>query len=522
MALLCWLVIAAPQPPAIDTVACAAPRRLEVNGQPFLPIMIWLQDPERFPQAHAAGINTICGYWPGSGGTADVVEYYQRVAEAGFYAVLPYHAGLRGQDKLLGYIHDDEPDLTNQVSEARITPSAGLRINNGTPLWRILDGVTSSWSVLDPLDGAALTITPKEPVTLSRVGLWLTISPGLAVAKEVELRSGDRLLAQVSLENRRGQQLIAWAAPVTVESLTLRVLSSYPGEQVWGSLSELEGFDAEGRNVLQSVPREVPRQTPAETMAAYQAMRAGDPTRPVFLTLTGRFLDPFAKWSPEERAEYYPAYCRAADVVGFDIYPIYGYGRPDLIATVADGTAALAAMAGERPLYSWIETSAGGQWVTEANQKPVEPRHIRVEVWMSIVHGATAIGYFTHIWKPAYSQFGVPDENVAAMRAINEQLTRLAPAILAPAPAQAPAIRLSGDLRASIIAREHDGWLYLFAVNCDPRDQPGEATITVPGLRAGATVEVIDEGRAITAGEGTFADTFEALGVRLYRVRAGG
>ena len=37
---------------------------------------------------------------------------------------------------------------------------------------------------------------------------------------------------------------------------------------------------------------------------------------------------------------------------------------------------------------------------------------------MSITGGATAIGYFTHVWKPSYSQFGVPEENRKALRQI--------------------------------------------------------------------------------------------------------
>ena len=37
---------------------------------------------------------------------------------------------------------------------------------------------------------------------------------------------------------------------------------------------------------------------------------------------------------------------------------------------------------------------------------------------MAICQGATAIGYFTHVWKPSYHQFGVPEENRKALRRI--------------------------------------------------------------------------------------------------------
>ena len=57
-------------PAPIDSVAINANRAFVVNGAPFFPIMIWLQDPQNFPKATEAGINTIAGYWPGSGGTS--------------------------------------------------------------------------------------------------------------------------------------------------------------------------------------------------------------------------------------------------------------------------------------------------------------------------------------------------------------------------------------------------------------------------------------------------------------------
>jgi len=59
---------------------------------------------------------------------------------------------------------------------------------------------------------------------------------------------------------------------------------------------------------------------------------------------------------------------------------------------------------------------------------------------MNIYRGATAIGYLTHVWKPAYHQFGVPAENRDAIRQINAQITHLAPAILSAEPTPAATI----------------------------------------------------------------------------------
>jgi hypothetical protein len=177
--------LAADGPPPIGKVEIKANRVFHVNGEPFFPLMSWLQDAENFPAVKACGMNATAGYWPGTGGTKDGVEYLELVQEAGLYGVMPFDPRLKAHPYLLGYIHDDEPDLPRQVSDAETVPGAGLRINRKTPLWKLVDGVTHTWSVLDPLEGAAVTIRLKRPVTVESVAVWLTISKGISVAKDV-------------------------------------------------------------------------------------------------------------------------------------------------------------------------------------------------------------------------------------------------------------------------------------------------------------------------------------------------
>lgn len=502
----------------IQTVSLGSDREFVVNGRPFFPIMIWLQDPQNFPKAQDIGCNTVAGYWPKSGGTANVVEYMKLVQDAGMYGVMPYDPGLAGNPWLLGYIHDDEPDLTHQESDAQILPGQMLHLNNSTPLWKILDGVTSTWSVIDPMQGGSFTIKLAGPVTVERFGIWLTISPGLAVAKQVVLEAAGTELARAELANTKGRQEIKLPAPATFSALTMRVESAYPGDNVWGSISEIEGFDASGKDVLLSPPHDVTRQTPAQTLEHYQKLHAADPTRPAFMTLTADFMPRFSKFG-DQREQLYKDFIAGADVVGFDIYPIYGWGRPDWIHLVSEGMGDLHKLGPGKPLYAWIETSKGGQWVGEANQKDVTPEHIRAEVWMSVCQGATAIGYFTHVWKPSYSQFGVPPENVRALKEINTQLTRLAPILLGSDATRQVRLELEGGLQSDLLAKQHEGALYVFAVNSDASAKAGRATITVPDLAAGQTVEVVDEGRTITAEAGAFHDDFAPLAVHIYRIK---
>ncbi|MCH5374414.1 MAG: hypothetical protein JJ992_10575, partial [Planctomycetes bacterium] len=480
----------------IQRVEIGSQREFRINGQPFFPLMAWLQDPENFEAVKQCGMNTTAGYWQGSGGTADVVAYIQRIREAGLYGVLPFDPRLKDDPSLLGYIQDDEPDLPRQVSDAEVLPAEHLVVNRQTPLWKIVDGVTHTWSVLDPLADASITIRLQKPVTATSVAVWPTISKGLPVAKDVAFFGDGRELLVVTLEAKKGQQKFPLPEPATFRELKLTVRSTYPGDNQWGSIGEVEAFDADGKNVLLAPPRNEPRSQPEITLEKYRAIRAADPGRPVFLTFTGNFHPHFDKWSDEQRRRLYPAYIKAADVVGYDIYPIYGWNRPDWLHLVHEATGLLVEQSAPRPVYAWIETSRGGQWTGDLDrQHQVTPAHIRAEVWMSICQGATAIGYFTHIWKPSYSQFGVPDANRQALRSINAQITALAPAILAPKSPREVSISPDSDARMDVMAREYQGDIYLFAVNFDSRAVASDACLAVRALAEGRQITVVDENR---------------------------
>lgn len=508
--------------PPIEKVETGPDRALHVNGKPFLPIMAWLQNPSNFSLVKKCGMNTVAGYWPRAGGTQNVAEYLELVKAAGLYGVMPYDPAIKGHPALLGYIHDDEPDLPHQESSADVQPGPGLRLNAKTPLWRMVDGDESSWSVLDPLENAEWTIRLESPATVGRVAFWLTVSPGLSVATEIALLDGDREVGRFKLEAKRGKQEFTLPQPLTAREFRFRVVRVQTGQNEWGSISEVAGYDATGRNIFLSPPRLVPRQWPERTKEVYQKIKSADPSRPVFMTFTGYFHPHFSKWSEQERRSLYPAYIEATDVVGFDIYPIYGWNKPEWIHLVYEATAQLTGMAGELPVYAWIETSKGGQYTGPLeNQKEVTGRHIRAEVWMALCGGATAIGYFTHVWKPAYSQFGVPEENQQALKEINDQLTRLAPAILATRETEKLRVEVPEKARLAAFLTTHEGFAYIFAVNYDPEEKPVTAKFILSGLADSVSgpVEVVDEDRSLPLSDRQFVDNFGPLGVHIYRIR---
>ncbi len=504
--------------PAIDKVEIRD-RVFYVNGKPFFPLMAWLQDAKNLPILKECGMNSTAGHSRGGGNVRDTLEYLAAIEKAGLYGVMPFDGRLKGQRALLGYIHGDEPDLSHQVNDAKIEPSKDLRLNPSTPLWKILDGNLNSWSVLDPLEGASFTIALPKEVTVESLAVAVTISKGLALPKEVVFESAGKELLKATLTDKKGLQKFPLPKPASVKELTVKVVSVTPGDNAYGSLSEIEGYDKEGKNVLLFPPRHVPRAMPDATKREYAEIKAADSSRPVFMTLTAHFHPHFKDYTEAQRQALYPEYVKATDVVGYDIYPIYGWNKPEWLYLVRDATELLVSLAGQRPVYGWIETSKGGQWTGALErQKDVTPEHIRAEVWMSICGGATAIGYFTHIWKPSYSQFGVPEVNRRALREVNQQITRLTPAILGEPVEGDVKINAPGTTMLDAMARRNGGNVYVFAVNYDQQVK-ADVQMELKGLKAGTKIEVVDENRTVEAGQGSFTDAFAPLAVHIYRLK---
>ena len=145
-------------------------------------------------------------------------------------------------------------------------------------------------------------------------------------------------------------------------------------------------------------------------------------------------------------------------------------------------------------------------------QPDVLPLYTRNEVWQAIINGATAIGYFTHAWRPDTTEFAPKEEMRKELAWLNGRITKLAPIILADPAKEKIAMTIEGGLKCQFKATKYEGSLYIIAQNIDlgpgaetakqydpisPRG--GKATITVQGLKKGTQIEVVDEKRTITA-----------------------
>ena len=399
-----------------------------------------------------------------------------------------------------------------------------LKVNPKSPLERMFDAATNKWAILDPLQGASFTVKLQKPVTITK----LRIMPGndrdktLPQIKNAVFLGDGRLIAKATLENTTQFQDIDLDQPATFKDLTLKVVSIYLTETEYGACMELEAYDTEGKNILLAKPYKVPRRSAEEVAAHYRRIKVADKSRPVFVTFTSHFMKEFrGHYDQATKDKIYPNFVKYCDVAGFDTYPIYGWNRPDWLDYPGRGVAQLRTIAGpKKPVYAWIETHKGSKWVSYEKQLDVLPCHTRNEVWLAIVRGATAIGYFTHAWRPTTTEFAPTNDMQQELKRLNGQITRLAPVILTEPAKVDVSITIENGLKADIMARKFDGSLYLFGVNCDPGQQAGLAEVKIAGLEAGTKIEVVDEARRLTAEQGRFTDQFAPLAVHIYKISA--
>ncbi|MFQ5906580.1 MAG: hypothetical protein ACE5JA_08405 [bacterium] len=262
----------------------------------------------------------------------------------------------------------------------------------------------------------------------------------------------------------------------------------------------------------------VPRVSPEEVAKQYRALKAVDVDHPVYLNLTAGFYEQFARYDEET----YRRYCQATDIVGYDLYPVTGWGKPEWVPLIGPATRKLRTLAGPRvPVWVILECTTKLRWVSQEKLNRIgHPQgardfELRAMVWLAIVNGAKGIGYFPHRWEP-YKQADISEEVQAEMRRTNRQLTELASIILSPdAPEQVRCEAVNGR-PVDILAKKYQGNLHLFAVNATR--EPVNVQFALPPAVRVSEVEVYDEQRKIAVQKGRFEDSFPELGVRIYVV----
>jgi hypothetical protein len=217
-----------------------------------------------------------------------------------------------------------------------------------------------------------------------------------------------------------------------------------------------------------------------------------------FLTLTNHFYsgaEPLA-----QGRGIYPGLIAKADMVGFDLYPLQNWCRPERLVDVYLSQRELVELAKGKPTFQWIE--AAGMICPHDGPTAVTPQTVRAESWLAIAGGAKGLGFF-----PPAAWTGDVGEAIAD---VTETVRRLGPALTAREVA-ARVDPADGLVKAG--ARAHGGQLTIIVANA--AYEPAQATITVPGLN-GRELSVVGSGRAVRPEGDSFSERFPALGARVY------
>jgi hypothetical protein len=288
-------------------------------------------------------------------------------------------------------------------------------------------------------------------------------------------------------------------------------------------------------------PPDIGFRSPTLLRTWIDAVRAVDTTRPCVLNLgkvpplaQGFYYKPLGS-TLLAASQYWRDWVALSDVASCDFYNmtsdqdegrfgIWTYPRiTGVMRALADGT---------KPVWGYVETTS---------QMPGEPTANQVyrATWAHLIAGATGIVFFDH----RFAGSGVTQDFAAllhdpAMRSrvqsLATELQSLAPALLAPEAGLVTAVGSSGTLATGIgglaagtpipihyVTRIVGSTRYLFAQAIRPGATTGTFTAPTAG---GQTVQVIDEGRTLTAdGSGVFTDAFTGdYQVHLYSWVQGG
>jgi hypothetical protein len=251
------------------------------------------------------------------------------------------------------------------------------------------------------------------------------------------------------------------------------------------------------------------------SIADFRAWRQSDPTRPVYVNLgQGVANERFGVLTPDN----YRAYCQAADIISFDVYPVTNIGAGkdghNRLAITAKGVSRLIDWTdGAKPVWIILETTH----INNRQEKPTGAE-VKTQVWMSLVHGAKGIGYFCHDFTlPANTSVGfmMDKDMMKAAKAIDQQVLDVAPALNAPTVKEGVSSKSSMDSRVDVMVKKVGVATFVFAVNMF--NKPEKPTITVAGLPDGKA-DVLGEDRQVEVKGGQIVEAFEPYAVHLYKM----
>jgi hypothetical protein len=127
--------------------------------------------------------------------------------------------------------------------------------------------------------------------------------------------------------------------------------------------------------------------------------------------------------------------------------------------------------------------------------------------------------YFVHQVTPTFVEAGLlaDAEMLAAVTAINREITQLAPVLNSPSGTNQVHVRtFNSAAPVATLTKQHGPFTYIFAVAMRPLTT--EVEFAGANFQNATTVEVIGESRTRPILQGKFTDTFAPYEVHLYRI----
>jgi hypothetical protein len=212
-----------------------------------------------------------------------------------------------------------------------------------------------------------------------------------------------------------------------------------------------------------------------------------------FLTLTNHFYTGAAPL--EMGRDIYPAYVAKAEVVGFDLYPLQEWCRPERVPDVYLAQQEIVKLAAGKPTFQWIEAAS---WKCPDGLREITPAVVEAESWLAIAGGAEGLGFWGY-WDAAVGR---------RIGEIARTLPKIGEGLFA-----TPMKASSDNGYVKVGARVLNGAFYVFAVNAG--FEPQTATMRVSGLGSRA-LSALGENRSELSLGDVFKDSFPPLGVHIY------
>ena len=320
---------------------------------------------------------------------------------------------------------------------------------------------------------AGPAVNPLEDTSVYPIAVWAMLSSTAApfselgvnifVAGESNARGWCDTLAASGCVG-----FVHWRSRRTPEERAEIVAS--PGFLGW-----MHGDEPDNADVVDDVFL-ISRIPPEQLQANFDELKASSTPAPMYLNLGQGLANGINQTTPDS---VYPAYCRTADIVCYDVYPTSTQEKgTSRLHLVARGVERLRRFAGpDKPLWIWLECTAIRGTMTGIGNRAPLPHEVRAQVWMSIIHGADGIGYFPHQFDPYRGgPRAIPANVQAEMKLTNGLLHQLAPV-------------LRDGRRERLEVDAVDGWVSAASWRLDDqavvavvnmRDEAGTAAVHLP------------------------------------------